>query len=65
MISDDVITFRFVADVRGNIFVRTISPESLIIIASIIGHFTIVCLVTWPWIGSEAGVDLDLTAFHM
>ena len=25
-----------------------------------IGHFTVVCLVTWPWIGSEAGVDLVL-----
>ena len=22
-----------------------------------IGHFTVVCLVTWPWIGSEAGGD--------
>ena len=36
----------------------------------IIGHFTVVCLVTWPWIGSEAGGDLVLiqtrvTAFHM
>ena len=25
-----------------------------------IGHFTVVCLVTWPWIGSEAGGDLIL-----
>ena len=25
-----------------------------------IGHFTVVCLVTWPWIGSEAGGDLVL-----
>ena len=25
-----------------------------------IGHFTVVCLVTWPWIGSEAGDDLVL-----
>ena len=23
-----------------------------------IGHFTVVRLVTWPWIGSEAGGDL-------
>ena len=22
------------------------------------GHFTVVCLVTWPWIGSEAEVTL-------
>ena len=27
---------------------------------SLIGHFTVVCLVTWPWIGSEAGGDLVL-----
>ena len=20
-----------------------------------IAHFTVVCLVTWPWVGSEAG----------
>ena len=26
----------------------------------VIGHFTVVCLVTWPWIGSEAGGDLVL-----
>ena len=26
----------------------------------LIGHFTVVCLVTWPWIGSEAGGDLVL-----
>ena len=26
----------------------------------IIGHFTVVRLVTWPWIGSEAGGDLVL-----
>ena len=25
-----------------------------------IGHFTVVCLVTWPWTGSEAGGDLVL-----
>ena len=25
-----------------------------------IGHFTVVCLVSWPWIESEAGVDLVL-----
>ena len=25
-----------------------------------IGHFTVVCLVTWPCIGSEAGGDLAL-----
>ena len=25
-----------------------------------IGHFTIVCLVTWPWVGSEVGGDLVL-----
>ena len=23
-----------------------------------IGHFTVVCLLAWPWIGSEAGVTL-------
>ena len=23
-----------------------------------IAHFTVVCLVTWPWIGCEAGGDL-------
>ena len=28
--------------------------------SEIIGHFTVVCLVTWPWIGSEAGGDLVL-----
>ena len=27
---------------------------------TIIAHFTVVCLVTWPWIGSEAGSDFDL-----
>ena len=26
----------------------------------VIGHFTVVCLVTWPWIRSEAGSDLVL-----
>ena len=26
----------------------------------LIGHFTVVCLVDWPWIGSEAGGDLVL-----
>ena len=26
----------------------------------LIGHFTVVCLVTCPWIGSEAGGDLAL-----
>ena len=26
----------------------------------IIGHVTVVCLVTWPWIGSEVGGDLVL-----
>ena len=26
----------------------------------IIGHFTVVCLVSWPWIGSVAGDDLVL-----
>ena len=25
-----------------------------------IGHFAVVCLVSWPWIESEAGVDLVL-----
>ena len=25
-----------------------------------IGHFIVVCLVTWPWIGSKAGGDLVL-----
>ena len=25
-----------------------------------IGHFTVVCLVTWPCVGSEAGGDLVL-----
>ena len=25
-----------------------------------IGHFAVVCLVTWPWMVSEAGVDLVL-----
>ena len=25
-----------------------------------IGHFTVVCLETWPWIGSETGGDLVL-----
>ena len=33
-----------------------------------IGHFTVVCLVTWPLSGSEAGGDLVLIqtpAFHM
>ena len=23
-----------------------------------IAHFTVVCLVSWPWIGNEAGVTL-------
>ena len=27
------------------------------------GHFTLVCLVAWPLNDSEAGVDLNLTAF--
>ena len=27
---------------------------------SSIAHFTVVCLVTWPWIVSEAGGDLVL-----
>ena len=26
----------------------------------LIGHFTVVCLVTWPRIGNEAGGDLVL-----
>ena len=25
-----------------------------------IGHFAVECLVSWPWIESEAGVDLVL-----
>ena len=25
-----------------------------------IGHFTVMCFVTWPWIESEAGGDLVL-----
>ena len=28
-----------------------------------IGHFTVVCLVTWSWIGSEAGGDLVIQRF--
>ena len=37
-------------------------------IGTIIDHFTVACLVPWPWIGSEAGADLvlirtNLTAF--
>ena len=27
---------------------------------STIGHFTVVCLVAWPWNEREAGVDLVL-----
>ena len=41
----------------------TVFTDSLICIRNItrsIGHFTVVCLVTWPRIGSEAGVDLVL-----
>ena len=30
-----------------------------------IAHFTVVCLVTWPWIGSEAGGDLVLIQTSM
>ena len=26
----------------------------------LIGHFTVVCFVTWPCVGSEAGGDLVL-----
>ena len=38
--------------------------------ATSIDHFTVASLVTWPWIVSEAGVDLVLietsvTTFHM
>ena len=30
------------------------------VLKSRIAHFTVVCLVTWPLSGSEAGVDLVL-----
>ena len=30
-----------------------------------IAHFTVVCLVTWPWIESEAGADLVLIQISM
>ena len=29
-------------------------------VISSIGHFTVVCFVTWPCVGSEAGGDLVL-----
>ena len=35
-------------------------PKELIKIMVTIDHFTVVSLVTWPWIVSEAGVDLVL-----
>ena len=28
--------------------------------SSVIGHFTVLCFVTWPCVGSEAGGDLVL-----
>ena len=31
----------------------------------LIDHFTVVGLVTWPLNGSEAGVDLRLTSWHL
>ena len=33
---------------------------ALIVQVERIDHFTVVSLVTWPWIVSEAGVDLVL-----
>ena len=33
---------------------------NLITVYLIIANFTVVCLVIWPWIGSEAGGDLVL-----
>ena len=36
---------------KQNVFTFTTKP---------IGHFTVVCLVTWPLSGSEAGGDLAL-----
>ena len=37
-----------------------LSPINSVISNSLIVHFTIVCLVSWPLSGSEAGVDLVL-----
>ena len=36
---------------------RQTSPFCFVLL---IGHFTVVCLVTWPLSGSEAGGDLVL-----
>ena len=32
--------------------------DTMVICIAAIGHFTVVCLVTWPRIESEAGGDL-------
>ena len=46
-------------------FIRGVEKGSL---NEKIAHFTVVCLVTWPWIGSEAGMtlfDTNHTDFHI
>ena len=43
-------------DTNANDFKRGINACAQIKIGFVllaIGHFTVVCLVTWPWIGSE------------
>ena len=37
-----------------------IDLEGCIHVSEILHYFTVVCLVTWPWIRSEAGGDLVL-----
>ena len=42
------------------ITIFTINQRGQTILTLLIAHFTVVCLVTWPLSGSEAGVDLVL-----
>ena len=40
---------------------KILAPDRLsTLFPHLIAHFTVVCLVTWPWIGCEAGGDLVL-----
>ena len=43
--------------INGNSFQRVRDKSNLRLFYRI-GHFTVVYFVTWPWIRSEAGVDL-------
>ena len=44
----------------GLVFNESVALRFINRVDKVIGHFTVVCLVSWPWIESEAGVDLVL-----